>query len=499
VAVHRRVVGGFGSLARAGAPASGLGTMGARMTQGEHRQSDAPPSSAEPLSAAGVSELLRSRRYRVLLVGCAVLGVVVAVACWGFLELVHAIQEGVYVHLWSGLGFSSEPSWWPLPPLAVAGVAIAVAVVKLPGRGGHEPTQGLAPGSATAPVDLPGVLLAAVATVGLGLVLGPEAPLLALGSGIALLLAGLPRRKMPDQARQVLVAAAAFAALATIFGSPVIGTVIIIEAAGLGGATLPVVLLPGLIAAGFGVLVFIGVGSLTGLSTKAFALPPLSLPNYPTPRVSDFLWTIALAIVAAIVTFVVITFAKQVRLLVGWRPMLMYPAAALLVAGVAIVFAEITGQSTNAVLFSGQEAMNSVLKQASTLSLGTLALLLVFKSVAWGLSLAAARGGPTFPAIFLGLVGGLLAQHLPGFAETPAIGVLVGAVVVCVLRLPLSSIVLALVLTGDSAGAAPLIIVGVAVAYLATVALTGRTRRNKPDSEEHHDEVGDAAQPASPA
>ena len=39
----------------------------------------------------------------------------------------------------------------------------------------------------------------------------------------------------------------------------------------------------------------------------------------------------------------------------------------------------------NAVLFSGQEAMNSVLKQASTLSLGTLALLLVFKSVAWGL------------------------------------------------------------------------------------------------------------------
>jgi H+/Cl- antiporter ClcA len=434
----------------------------------------------------------------VLLVACAFLGVVVAVACWAFLELVHAIQEGVYIHLWSGFGFSSAPWWWPLPPLAVAGVAIAIAVVKLPGRGGHEPSQGLEPGSPTAPVDLPGVLLAAVATVGLGLVLGPEAPVLALGSGIALFLAGLPKRTMPDQAKQVLTAAAAFAALATIFGSPVIGTVIIIEAAGLGGATLPVVLLPGLIAAGFGVLVFIGVGSLTGLSTKAFALPPLSLPSYPSPRVSDFLWTIVLAIVAAIVTFIVTSFAKQARLIVGRRPMLMYPAAALLVAGVAIVFAQITGQSSNAVLFSGQEAMNSVLKQASTLSLGTLALLLVFKSVAWGLSLAAARGGPTFPAIFLGLVGGLLALHLPGFAETPAIGVLVGAAVVSVLRLPLSSIVLALLLTGGNAGVAPLIIVGVAVAYLTTLALTERTRRHSPGIEQHHD-VGDPAPPGNPA
>ena len=201
------------------------------MTDSEHEKPEAPSSSAERAAADTVSELLRSRRYRVLLVACAFLGVVVAVACWAFLELVHAIQEGVYIHLWSGFGFSSAPWWWPLPPLAVAGVAIAIAVVKLPGRGGHEPSQGLEPGSPTAPVDLPGVLLAAVATVGLGLVLGPEAPVLALGSGIALFLAGLPKRTMPDQAKQVLTAAAAFAALATIFGSPVIGTMIIIEAA----------------------------------------------------------------------------------------------------------------------------------------------------------------------------------------------------------------------------------------------------------------------------
>jgi len=98
----------------------------------------------------------------------------------------------------------------------------------------------------------------------------------------------------------------------------------------------------------------------------------------------------------------------------------------------------------------------------------------VAKALAWGISLGAARGGPTFPAIFLGLVGGLLAAHLPGFAETPAIGVLIGAAVVAVLRLPLSAIVLALLITRAGGGVAPLVIVSVVVAYISTLMLSAR-------------------------
>jgi H+/Cl- antiporter ClcA len=429
---------------------------------------------SQQLSAADVNVLLRSQQYRRLLVVSGLVGVVVSVACWGFLQLTHVIQQGVYVHLWSGLGFSSAPWWWPLPPLALAGVVIAFAVTRLPGHGGHEPSEGLQPGSPTTPVQVPGAVLAAVATVGLGLVLGPEAPLMALGGGTALFLAGLPKQPVPDQGKQVIAASGAFAALATIFGNPVIGAIIIIEAAGLGGAMLPVILLPGLVAAGIGSLVFIGFDSVTGLSTNAFALPPLPLPKYSTPRLVDFLWTVPLAMAAAIVVFLVIVAAKRVRAAVEPRPWVMFPAAALLVGVAAIAFAEITGESADAVLFSGQDTMTSVVQRASTLSLGTLALLLVFKGLAWSLSLGAARGGPTFPAIFLGLVGGILAAHLPGFAETPAVGVLVAAAVVSVLRLPLSSIVLALLIAQGGAGVAPLVIVAVAVAYISTLALSAR-------------------------
>jgi H+/Cl- antiporter ClcA len=220
-------------------------------------------------------------------VSAAVIGVVVSIACWGFLELVHLIQQGVYQDLPSGLGFGTVPWWRPVPVLAAAGVIIAVAVARLPGRGGHNPSEGPKAGPPTTPVELPGVLLAALASIGLGLVLGPEAPLIALGTGLAFLAMQLSRREVPDQAGMVLAAAASFAALSTIFGSPVVGAVIIIEAAGLGGPTLPLVLLPGLLAAGIGSLVFIGVGSLTGLSSSAYALSPLSQPAYPHPKRSS--------------------------------------------------------------------------------------------------------------------------------------------------------------------------------------------------------------------
>ena len=124
-------------------------------------------------------------------------------------------------------------------------------------------------------------------------------------------------------------------------------------------------------------------------------------------------------------------------------------------------------------LFSGEASFGSLFAQASTVSLTTLALLIVFKGLAWSLSLGCFRGGPTFPAIFLGVVAGLMAAHLPGYAETQAVAALVGAACVSVLRLPLASVMIAtLLLAKAGLAAAPLIVVAVAVAYLTSESLT---------------------------
>ena len=321
---------------------------------------------------------MRSKPYRVLLVLAALLGVLVSFASWCFLELVHWIQQEVYQHLPSGLGLHPVPWWWPLPVLAVAGVLAAVAIIRLPGHGGHIPYEGLKAG-ATQPADLPGIVLAALATLGLGLVLGPEAPLIALGSGLAVLAVRRVRKDTPDQAMAVLAASAAFAAIATVFGSPVIGAIILIEAAGLGGPMLPLVLLPGLMSAGIGSVVFLGMGHWTGLSSAAYALSPISLPAFSTLTAAEFGWAIVLAMAAALAVFAIRDLARRSAHVVARQPWLLIPAAALAVAGLAIGFAQITGQPADTVLFSGQDAFGSLLKQGTAVSLSTLAFLLLFK------------------------------------------------------------------------------------------------------------------------
>ena len=110
--------------------------------------------------------------------------------------------------------------------------------------------------------------------------------------------------------------------------------------------------------------------------------------------------------------------------------------------------------------------------QAGTWSLAALAWLLVFKGLAYGLSLGSYRGGPTFPALFLGAAAGIMCSHLPGFPLSAAVPVGMGVAIVAVLRLPLSAVVLATLLTSHAGPKIePLIIAGVVVAYVVTLVM----------------------------
>src|SRR6476619_4268350 len=140
---------------------------------------DSSPPAAAP--APDPAAILRSRGFVALLVFAAVIGIVVSLIGWGFLELVHAVQVWVFTDLPSGLGLDPVPTWWPLPICTLAGLPVAFAIARLPGTGGHVPAHGLQVGS-TQPNMVPGVALAALGTLGLGLVLGPE--LRSLPSGV---------------------------------------------------------------------------------------------------------------------------------------------------------------------------------------------------------------------------------------------------------------------------------------------------------------------------
>ena len=282
----------------------------------------------------------------------------------------------------------------------------------------------------------------------------------------------LARRDMPSQALTLVTASGSFAAMSFIFSSPLIAAVILIEAIAIGGARLRLLLVPGLLASGIGSLVSLGIGSLSGLSTHDYALGPIPLPTLGHLQASQFGWTIALAIAVAVVTSFVMRGGLLTHRFVSRRQMLLVlPAIGLIIGGLAIAFSQITGKSLEEVLFSGQDQLPGLIGQAGTWSLAALAWLLVFKGLAYGLSLGSYRGGPTFPALFLGAAAGIMCSHLPASRyQQPCLGM--GVAIVAVLRLPLSAVVLATLLTSHAGPKVePLIIVGVVVAYVVTLVM----------------------------
>ena len=268
---------------------------------------------------------LRSKSFVAVLVLAAIVGVIASLAAWCFLELIFYIQQWVFTDIPHDVGYDhGAPLWWYLPVLAIAGVIAAFAIARLPGNGGHVPAEGLK-ASPTQPVDLPGVLLAAIASIGLGLVVGPEAPLIALGGGLGFLMVRAIRPDAPPELGTLLATSATFAAVSFLFGSPIIAAVILIEAAGLGGSRMPLVLIPGLLAAGIGSLVSIGMGSLTGLSTADISLSPLHLPAFARPDFVDFLWTIPSGRGHRVVTFVIFRLAREAQRVATPRPFIVLP------------------------------------------------------------------------------------------------------------------------------------------------------------------------------
>jgi H+/Cl- antiporter ClcA len=303
-----------------------------------------------------------SRRLIPLLVLAAVVGVVVSLAAWGFLELIHQIQVGLFTDLPEELGYDNgAPAWFYVVVLGIAGLLTAAAIDRLPGEGGHVPAEGLKiGGDPVQPIELPGIVLAAFATIGGGLVLGPEAPLIALGAGLGVFAIRSLKKGAPAEAQAVMAAAGSIAAMALLFNSPIIAAVILLEALGLDREKLPLILLPGLLAAGIGSLISIGMGSLTGLSTSAYALGTLTLPSLDQPAFGDFAWTFVLAVGVAVLVFAVMRLGLLAHVFARRKPYLVLPAAAIVVALLAVVFHEWTGKGTEEVLFSGQDALTGI-------------------------------------------------------------------------------------------------------------------------------------------
>lgn len=442
--------------------------MTTEASEGSASEGPMAPGGSDPAA------LLRSREYLRLLLIAALLGVPISAVAYWFLVLTGGLGDWLYTDLPETLGLDPAPAWWPLPLLGLAGLLVGLVVRFVPGGGGESPLDGFHPGGgAPAPLPLLGIALAATASLGLGAVVGPEAPLIAIGGGLAAATMRLARREMPAQALALVAATGSFAAISALFGSPLAGAFLLMEAAGIGGPMLRPLLMPGLLASGIGTLVFVGLDAWTGRGVFSFVLP--DLPSFARPDVAQFAWALAIGAAAAVLVAVIRRTAVPLRAPVERRPVLLAPVIGLAVAGLAIGYAQATGHDVTDVLFSGEEQLPELVGNGTEYTVGALLLLLLCKSLAYAGSLVAFRGGPTFPAVFLGAAGGLALSHLPGLPVAPAVAMGLAATCAAMLQLPLTSVLLATLMLGaDGLTVMPLVIVAVTVSYVVSARLAPR-------------------------
>jgi len=410
-----------------------------------------------------------ARAYVRTLVLAALLGLPVAFGAVLFQTAIHDVTHLVWDVIPDELGWS-QPAWWyvVLVP-GLAGLLVAAAV-RLPGHGGHSPLEGLG-ADPVPPIALTSILTAALATLGLGLVLGPEAPLIALGLGLGALAVRLIR--LEGTGAQLLVLSGAFAAIAALFGGPLVAAFLLFEVTAASGK-IPAqqigrALLPGFVAAGTGALVFTGVAGWSGLHQTTLSLP--SLPPYESVRVSDLIWCLPMAALIAAVVVALRHLAHRVAAQSSRGPAFVLLVAGLGVGALAVVFRALADRPVDLVLFSGQTELPAVIAEGSA---GVLALLVVAKGLAYALSLGAGfRGGPVFPAIALGVAAAMVAANLfPSFHTTPAVAVGIAAGTTAVLKVPFTAVLLATLLMGSSAfDVAPIAVLAAAVAWLIATAL----------------------------
>ena len=375
----------------------------------------------------------------------ALVGVPAALVGVAFLAIVHELEVWLWHDLPEHLD-ASTPPWYLVLGIPVVGALVVVAARRLlPGDGGHEPLHGIT-GGATSVSHAPGIALAAIGSLAFGAVLGPEAPLIALGSAVALVVAREAR--LGETERAVVSTAGSFSAISALFGGPLVASMLLLESGvGLGARLIPA-LVPGLVAASIGYLIFIGFGDWGGIEQASLSVP--GLPAYDGVHFGDLTLAILLGVAAALLVGVVRRFAADLH---RRGPARIGMGATLVLGGLAVgalaLLADALGADSQDVLFSGQDAVPALVAEDSA---RVVLVLVAAKALAYGVCLGCGfRGGPVFPAIFLGV--GLAMLAVIAFDVSPTLAVAVGtaAGTVAATGLLFSGVLFAAVLVGTHA------------------------------------------------
>lgn len=318
-------------------------------------------------------------------VGAIAVGAILSlIAGYFVLELVVAGIEFTWVTVPEELG---PAPWYVLLVLLTAAVVVYV-IRKYVGDTGHSPIGGIKVHPLTPRAYLAAILAIFASLVG-GAVLGPEVALVSTGAVIGGLVAKAFKVANPRR----VVSASAGGAILALFVNPILN------------------------------------GTL-GLSSA-----PKSV------EVDQLLWAVPVALVATLLTTLARIGSIRVSRITGEGPHL---PALLLSAGIigvlAVAFNMWTDLSYAYIATSSEELITEL---PSLTSIGAVIGILVMKTLAYSLSLGAGfRGGPFFPAMFIGAATGLLFALVipdgPQVAAAVAVGLVASVIATAPMKWPVA-------------------------------------------------------------
>jgi H+/Cl- antiporter ClcA len=301
----------------------------------------------------------------------AVIGVVLGTV---MLEIVNAGIELMWVHL--PAHWSSTPAWYVIAMLLVAAVLVFLIRTHI-GDEGHSPIGGITVSPLT-PQAYVGVILAILASLFFGIVLGPEVALVSTGSMVGTVMAKSFGITDPKAVTKV-----------------------------------------------------VGLGALGGI-LGLFALPLItgSMKLGETPasiEVDQMAWAIGVALIATIAVTIARLVAALFARAAGRAPHFGILIGSAIVIGVsALLMQALTGESVTNVVTSGEEFITQL---PAITSISALVTIIVFKAIAYAVSLGSGfRGGPFFPAMFVGAAVGLVASLALPSGPHPTAAITVGVV-----------------------------------------------------------------------
>ena len=301
-------------------------------------------------------------------------GIIALILGYIVLQLVNA---GIHL-VWETVpgNWQDTPIWYVTGVLVVAAVAVFV-VRKNVGDAGHSPLAGIGV-SPLEPKDYVGAILAILASLWGGIVLGPEVALVSTGSMVGTVVATRMGFTGEKDAKRVVGMGALGAILALVVGP-----------------------------------------LLSGSAT---------LSDTPTSIEFDQLaWAIAVAVVATVAVTIARLIAALFARAAGKGPHLpILIISALIIAAAALIVQAMTDQSVMMVVTSGEEMISDL---PTITSISTIVAILIFKTIAYAASLGSGfRGGPFFPAMFVGAAAGLLFALILPDGPTIVAAIAVGVV-----------------------------------------------------------------------